>query len=121
MPTGLVEKMYQTKRDGNGPAQARWAVDIVRAFLRHLVNEGATEKTIRVYCHRVAEVAEYGAKAAGFCFTRYGIDPLAAVSDVVVNAGGGEFAAVGWPATLERIRGKQAHWHKKQRERPSGG
>lgn len=108
-------KAYQTKRDHNGPDQAVWAVDLVRAYLLYLVNNGASEKTIRDQCHRVAELAEYGAKAAEYCFVNYHIDPLQAVVDEVLITGGRQFQEMDWPVTTARIRTKQAHWNDKAR------
>lgn len=109
-------KAYESKRRGNGPLQAEWAMDILRAYLHGMVERRASEKIMRKQCHRVAELAEFGSKAAEFCFTHYQIDPLQAVDDAVVKAGGAEFADTGWPKTVNRIRGKQAHWvEKKQR------
>jgi hypothetical protein len=106
-------KAYASKRAGNGPLQAQWAMDILRAYLRYMVACGAPEDTMRKQCHRVAEIAEYGSKAAEFCFTRYQIDPLLAVDADVVAAGGTGFAAKDWPATVARIRRKQSAWLKK--------
>jgi hypothetical protein len=106
-------KAYASKRAGNGPLQAQWAMDILRAYLRYMVACGAPEDTVRKQCHRVAEIAEYGSKAAEFCFTRYQIDPLMAVDADVVAAGGTVFAAKDWPATVARIRRKQSSWLKK--------
>ncbi len=106
-------KAYASKRTGNGPLQAQWAMDILRAYLRYMVACGAPEDTMRKQCHRVAEIAEYGSKAAEFCFTRYQIDPLLAVDADVVAAGGTRFAAKDWPATVARIHRKQSAWLKK--------
>lgn len=106
-------KAYASKRAGNGPLQAQWAMDILRAYLRYMVACGAPEDTMRKQCHRVAEIAEYGSKAAEFCFTRYQIDPLLAVDADVVAAGGTPFATKDWPATVARIRRKQSAWLKK--------
>ncbi len=65
-----------------------------------------------------AEIAEYGSKAAEFCFTRYQIDPLLTVDADVVAAGGTGFAEKDWPVTVARIRRKQNDWLKKaSRER----
>lgn len=108
-------KAYATKREGNGPDQAAWAVDLVRAYLLYLVNNGAPEKTMRSQCHRVAELAEYGAKAAEFCFANYGIDPLQAVTGEVITAAGQQFQEMDWPITTARIRAKQEHWIDKAR------
>ncbi len=101
-------KAYASKRTGNGPLQAQWAMDILRAYLRYMVACGAPEDTMRKQCHRVAEIAEYGSKAAEFCFTRYQIDPLLAVDADVVAAGGTRFAAKDWPATVARLHRKQS-------------
>lgn len=106
-------KAYASKREGNGPDQAVWAVNLLRAYLLYLVDNGAPEKTIRGQCHRVAEVAEYGDKAAEYCFVNYRIDPLQAVVDKVIAAGGRQFQEMGWPRTTARIRAKQAHWRDK--------
>jgi len=106
-------KAYASKRAGNGLLQAQWAIDILRAYLRYMVACGAPQDTMRKQCHRVAEIAEYGSKAAEFCFTRYQIDPLLAVDADVVAAGGTPFAAKDWPATVARIRRKQSAWLKK--------
>lgn len=108
-------KAYLNKREGNGPDQAAWAVELVKAYLRYLVNNGAAEKTIRDQCHRVAEMAEYGAKAAEFCFVNYHIDPLQSVVDEVVASGGQQFQETDWPMTTSRIRNKQLHWLSKAR------
>jgi len=111
-------KAYASKRAGNGLLQAQWAIDILRAYLRYMVACGAPQDTMRKQCHRVAEIAEYGSKAAEFCFTEYQIDPLLAVDADVVAAGGTPFAAKDWPATVARIRRKQSDWLKKaSRER----
>jgi hypothetical protein len=111
-------KAYASKRAGNGLLQAQWAIDILRAYLRYMVACGAPEDTMRKQCHRVAEIAEYGSKAAAFCFTRYQIDPLLTVDADVVAAGGTGFAEKDWPVTVARIRRKQSDWLKKaSRER----
>lgn len=111
-------KAYASKRAGNGLLQAQWAIDILRAYLRYMVACGAPQDTMRKQCHRVAEIAEYGSKAAEFCFTRYQIDPLLTVDADVVAAGGTGFAEKDWPVTVARIRRKQSDWLKKaSRER----
>lgn len=106
-------KVYEAKRRGNGILQAKWALDILRAYLHYMVQSGAPEETMRKQCHRVAELAEYGSKAAEFCFTRYQIDPLQTIDADVVAAGGASFAEIDWPHTVDRIRHKQAKWLKK--------
>jgi len=103
-------KAYESKRNGSGPIQATWAVDILRAYLNYMVQHGAPEKIIRKQCHRVAELAEFGSKAAEFCFTQYQIDPLVAIDARVVAAGGADFEGTDWPKTVERIQRKRAKW-----------
>lgn len=106
-------KAYESKRRGNGILQAQWALDILRAYLRYMVQCGASEGTIRKQCHRVAELAEYGSKAAEFCFIHYQIDPLKVIEAEVVAAGGPHFLEIDWPHTVARIRKKQEKWLKK--------
>ena len=114
-------KAYASKRAGNGLLQARWALDILSAYLRYMVACGAPEDTMRKQCHRVADVAEYGSKAAEFCFAQYHIDPLQAVDETVVAAGGAGFAEKDWPLTVARIRRKQDKWLKKVSRAPFVG
>lgn len=106
-------KAYASKREGNGRLQAQWAMDILRAYLRYMVAAGAPEDAMRKQCHRVAELAEYGSKAAEYCYTRYQIDPLQAVEPTVAAAGGDRFAVEDWPHTVARIQRKQGKWLKK--------
>lgn len=106
-------KAYSSKRQGNGVLQAQWAQSILQAYMHYMVKNGAPDETMRAQCHRVAELAEFGSKAAEFCFTHYQIDPLQTVDEVVVAAGGAGFAEMDWPRTVERIRRKQANWVKK--------
>lgn len=106
-------RAYASKRQGNGVLQAQWALAVLRAYLRHMVQSGATEDVMRAQCHRVAELAEYGSKAAEFCFTQYQLDPLGSVDAEVVAAGGVKFAKTDWPRTVKRIRRKQTHWLQK--------
>jgi len=103
-------KAYTSKRNGNGLLQARWAMEILSAYLRYMLAAGAPEVIMRKQCHRIAELAEYGSQAAEYCFTRYQIDPLQAVEPAVVAAGGIRFAEEDWPRTVTRIRGKQNKW-----------
>lgn len=107
-------KAYSSKRQGNGFLQAQWAQAILRAYLLYMVQNGAPEETMRAQCHRVAGLAEFGSKAAEYCFTQYQIDPLQTVDDAVVAAGGAGFAEMDWPRTAARIRRKQAKWAKKK-------
>lgn len=106
-------KAYASKREGNGLLQAQWAIDILSVYLRYMVAVGAPEETMRKQCHRVAELAEYGSKAAEYCFTRFQIDPLQAVPPAVVAAGGSRFAEKDWPLTVARIQRKRSKWLQK--------
>lgn len=108
-------KTYEAKRRGNGLLQAQWALDILRSYLRYMVQCGAPEEVMRTQCHRVAELAEYGSKSAEFCFVQYQIDPLQTVCATTVAAGGADFARIDWPNTVKRIRRKQEKWIQKQR------
>lgn len=107
-------KAYAKKREGNGLLQAKWAIDIVRAYLRYMVAVGASEAIMRKQCHRVAELAEHASKSAEYCWLHYRIDPLEAVSEDVVDACGTRFAGIDWPLTVQRIRRKQEKWLNKK-------
>lgn len=100
-------KTHPAKRQGNGPMQAAWAIDIVRAFLTHSTRN-AEPAQIRKACHKVAELAEYG--AGEYCFINFGIDPLAAITPEVVKAGGEGFSRTDWPGVLTRIDAKRRRW-----------
>lgn len=100
-------EVIASKRAGNGPMQAQWAVWIVAAFLR--TNLGRLPPVeLAKSCRAIAELAEF--KNGRFCWCHFQIDPLAAVSDDVVQAVGGRFASDEWPRTVTRIRKKQARW-----------
>lgn len=113
-------KNYSAKRQKNGILQAEWAINIVHEYLRDLIRRGAGEGTINAQCRRIAEIAEYGAKAAEFCFTQYNIDPLSSISDDISEAGGAKFAKQEWPRTVARIREKQSNWTQKYERTQAG-
>lgn len=93
-------QVHPAKRRGNGPVQAHWAVNIVRAYLTRIAFE-ASPAQVRGECHKVAKLAQFG--AAEYCFTHFQIDPLQAVTNQVLAAGGDEFLAKDWPNTLARV------------------
>lgn len=102
-----------SKRRGNGPMQAVWAVQIVEAYLRSVVTKGTQRDAISA-CHRVAELAEY--KSGRYCWLHFpAVDPLQAVSEDVVAKIGGRFETDDWPRTLNRIATKRARWTRMQR------
>ena len=104
---------YPAKRRGNGPVQAQWAVNIVRAYLTRIALE-ASPAQVRGECQKVAKLAQYG--AAEYCFTHFQIDPLQAVTGQVLAAGGDQFLAKDWPNTLVRVEKKRARWASKERQ-----
>lgn len=100
------------KRKGNGPMQAEWAVNIVRAFLwRHLDDAG--EKATTKACHFIRELAEF--KLGRYCFLEFGIDPLLAVEPALVAKIGGRFETDDWPRILDRVAAKRARWQQSKR------
>lgn len=114
----LVSRManlstHPSKRQGNGPAQAQWAVAIVQAYLERLVAAQAPEPQIRKACQKVAEMAEF--KYAEYCYLNFAIDPLQAVTADVLAAGGKGFEQNDWPRTVTRIEGKRLKWQARQK------
>lgn len=100
-------KALTSKRLGNGPMQAQWAVGIAKAYVTSVVKQGALEQAAKA-CRMVAEQAEY--QAGPFCYVEFGIDPLVAVSAEIVEAIGGKFATEEWPRTVARIETKRVRW-----------
>lgn len=107
-------KTHPEKREGNGPIQAQWAIDIVRAYLLNLVSSEVDAKAVRGQCQRVAELAEYG--PAEYCYTHFRLDPLQSVESTVVTAGGQGFATEDWPRKMKRIQQKREKWDRKARQ-----
>lgn len=107
-----------SKRNGNGPMQAQWAIDIVAAYLLRLADAGASLRQLIKACHKVADCAEY--KHGKFCLLTFGLDPLAAVSPELVERIGGRFAADDWPRTIARIEKRRAGWRKQEVARDAG-
>lgn len=96
-----------SKRRGNGPVQARWAISIAEAFLLKLPTDDGGRNLIRA-CHQVAEVAEY--RHGKFCYLEFELDPCSAVTSEVVRRIGGRFESEDWPRTMARIDEKRARW-----------
>jgi len=103
-------KTHEKKRNGNGPQQALWAIDILAAWLR-TVERDQDEKQMRKACQNVAELAQKD--YAKYCYQNYQLDPLQAVSSDMVTAGGEGFSTKGWPTIKNRIeqqRENEAKW-----------
>lgn len=94
------------KRTTNGIMQANWVIDIVRAYLRKMRSEGATDREMIKACHYVAEAAEF--RSGPYCFHNHGIDPLRAVDAEILEMIGGRFVTDDWKRRTERIHSKRA-------------
>lgn len=101
-------QLLESKRRGNGPVQARWALSIAEAFLKQLTSSNSPVRQRIRSCHRIAECAEY--KHGRFCYLEFDLDPLAVVTPDVVTAIGGRFASEDWPRTVARIQEKRERW-----------
>jgi hypothetical protein len=99
-----------SKRRGNGPMQAEWAINIAAAFLRKSLAADTTQAANG--CRRIAELAEF--KHGKYCYLNFGIDPLKAVPKEVVDSINGGFASQEWPRTVARIEGKRLQWRRQQ-------
>lgn len=95
------------KRNENGLAQARWMIDIFRAYLLKMIG---TLDSIQLAknCREVAKLAEF--QPGRFCYEHFQIDPLLAIDNAVVEHVGGKFLELEWPNLTRRIRDKQAGW-----------
>lgn len=76
------------KRNTNGVMQTTWSIGIVRAYLLRMRGEGASDRDIIKACHHVAEASEY--RSGPYCFHNFGIDPLKAVSQEVLDQVGAD-------------------------------
>lgn len=107
-----------SKRRGNGPLQAQWAVQIAAAYLARMaagVIDVASADEVAKACRRVAEMAEF--KSGRYCWNAYRLDPLQAVATTVVASAGNGFAAEEWPRHLVRIARKRERWESIQSAR----
>ena len=94
-----------SKRRGNGPMQAVWAVKIAGAFIQKLLSDGDTRQAIRA-CHKVADLA--ASRHGKYCYTHFEVDPLLAISDEIVKTIGGQFETEDWPRTQARVLERRA-------------
>jgi hypothetical protein len=99
--------LLPVKRTEAGIAQAKLAVDVVRAFLRREI-EAEGERTALKLLERVAEIA--ADIAAVRVFLHYGIDPLAAVpvEDFRTTSA---LHKVRWPQIVAEVGKKRATMH----------
>lgn len=103
-----------SKRQGNGPLQAIWAIDIARAYLEHR-GQNATPGQIASDCRLMVELAEF--KHGRYCWLNYKLDPLCAISSHVLAMAGEGFVTKEWPHILARVTFKRDQWDE-QASRP---
>jgi hypothetical protein len=100
-----LEKL-STKRNTNGIMQAQWAINIVHAYLLNLLDrkDVAQRDLIRQFTD-VTELAEYG--SGPYCFRNFGLDPLKAITQDMVERVGSRFVNEDWPRRIARIKEKR--------------
>ena len=104
-------QIYSKKRAGNGPLQAQWALDIVRAYLRQTALHNSSDEVAKA-CRELAEIS--ASRPAQYCYTHYGLEPFQAVTPDVLVAAGSKFVQLEWPHMLKRLEVKQARWRNQQ-------
>jgi hypothetical protein len=104
-------QIYSKKRAGNGPLQAQWAVDIVRAYLHQTALHNSSDEVAKA-CRERAETS--ASDPAQYCYKHYGLKPLQAVTPDVLVAAGDKFVQLEWPHMLKRLEVKQARWRNQQ-------
>jgi hypothetical protein len=92
-----------SKRNAIGVAQARLAVNVVRAFIEHFMDAAGDLRTVRQAIKRVEKLA-LDTRLCVVAFT-YEIDVLAAIP--VERIGYPRFQEQQWPRTLERLERKR--------------
>lgn len=100
-----LEKL-PSKRNTNGQMQARWAIDIVRAYLLNLLErQETTQRELIQQFTAVSHLAEFG--SGPYCFKNFNLDPLNAITQEMVNRVGTRFVEEDWPRRLIRIEEKR--------------
>lgn len=97
-----------SKRTTNGVMQAKWAVDIVRAYLLNLLDSQAPQRELIKQFSTVSEIAEFG--SGPYCHKNFGIDPLDAITPEMVEKVGSRFVTDDWPRKLARIQEKRQNY-----------
>lgn len=98
-----------SKRLGNGPMQAQWAIEIVHAYLAHLVSSSHDKEQVAKACREIAELATF--KPCGiYCYKNFSLNPISAVTPDIVGYVGGGFSRQEWPTILSRLDRRQAKW-----------
>ena len=95
-----------TKRNTNGIMQAQWAINIVHAYLLNLLDrEGVAQRDLIRQFTDVSELAEYG--SGPYCYRNFGLDPLKAITQEMVDRVGSRFVDEDWPRRVARITAKR--------------
>ncbi len=102
-----------SKRNAVGVAQARLAVDVVRAFIEDHLNAAGDPRTIRQAVKRVEKLA-LDSRLSRVAFT-FGIDVLAAVP--IERIAYSRFHEEQWPRVLARLDRKRAKFERQQAAR----
>lgn len=98
-----------SKRVGNGPMQAKWAIEIVHSYLKHLVENNHDKEQVAKACREIAELATF--KPCGiYCFKHFSLNPISAITSDIVDYVGGGFSNEEWPRVLLRLNKKQTKW-----------
>lgn len=93
------------KRSGNGVMQAKWSIDIVRAYLLDLLGRNVSQRELIQQFSMVSEISEFG--AGPYCYKNFGLDPLTAITSDMVEQIGTRFVTDDWPRRLARIEAKR--------------
>lgn len=102
---------HSSKRDGNGPLQAQWAVNIMHAYLQQIAVVRPSDQLAKA-CRELATVSMHG--PAEYCYTHYGLEPIVVVTPEILEATGPQFSELEWPHLLKRFHVKKARWQSTQ-------
>lgn len=98
-----------SKRNTNGYMQAVWAINIVHAYLLNLLDRReVTQGELISQFSTVSEMAEY--QSGPYCFKHFGLDPLNAITQEMVDRVGSRFVIEDWPRRLARIDAKRVKY-----------
>lgn len=95
------------KRNGNGPMQAQWAINIAEAYLKTIHGPKAADQLPKA-CREIAAIAlsDHGR----YCYVSHDLNPLSAVSTEVLALATEDFVRLEWPHVVARVAKRQARW-----------
>lgn len=108
-------KELPAKRQGNGPLQAIWMINIMRAYFLEQAAQGIERKQVAKAIRRVVALAE--SQQGKYCLLNFQLNAMNAIPPEVISYVGGGFESIEWPKVAERVEKNQERWRKNKERR----